>query len=356
MKRRMTIYDTLLWTVLLLMVWGVSSCSDDSEPMDGDTLELLSYSREMEDVTRTATVPAGYQLYVTQHPEVVEEGHAICAYLTIAPSDASRRRFVYETDHWHSNAIVKNGVDYYIYGYLPMGAVGNSWISPLQDDYCLGATLHMEGLDYFSDKDISLIVGVKGTENADDDVEVKLGNFLYQGKGRNKNHVYLLFDHLYSALRFSIRIDQDYAEMRKIRVKSIVLTTDAKAKVDADIVMKPGATPINSITYTSEEETTGEYVLLDAEHELTTAYETLGVPTYFASGASVNLKLQCVYDVYDRKNNLVRKNCTSENKLQDILQTIKRGERRTIKLTVKPTYIYVLSDPDLDSPTVRVES
>ena len=78
----MTIYDTLLWAVLLLMVWGVSSCSDDSEPMDEDTLELLSYSREMEEVTRTATVPAGYQLYVTQHPEVVEEGHAICAYLT----------------------------------------------------------------------------------------------------------------------------------------------------------------------------------------------------------------------------------------------------------------------------------
>ncbi|WP_288278789.1 hypothetical protein [uncultured Prevotella sp.] len=355
MKQRMTIYDTLLWAVLLLMVWGVSSCSDDSEPMDGDTLELLSYSREMEEVTRTATVPAGYQLYVTQHPEVVEEGHAICAYLTVAPQEASLRRFVYETDHWHSNAIVKNGVDYYIYGYLPMGAVDNTAISPLQDNYSLGATLHMEGLDYFSNKDISLIVGVKGTENADDDVEVKLGNFLYQGKGRNQNHVHLLFDHLYSALRFSIRVDQNYAEMRKIHVKSIVLTTDAKAKVNADIVMKPGATPINSITYTSVGTTKGEYTLLDADHELTTAYETLGVPTYFASGASVNLKLQCVYDVYDRKNNLVRKDCTSENKLQDVLQTIKRGERRTVKLTVKPTFIYVLSDPDLDSPTVVTE-
>ena len=331
----MTIYDTLLWAVLLLMVWGMSSCSDDSEPMDGDTLELLSYSREMEEVTRTATVPAGYQLYVTQHPEVVEEGHAICAYLTVAPQEASLRRFVYETDHWHSNAIVKNGVDYYIYGYLPMGAVDNTAISPLQDNYSLGATLHMEGLDYFSNKDISLIVGVKGTENADDDVEVKLGNFLYQGKGRNQNHVHLLFDHLYSALRFSIRVDQNYAEMRKIHVKSIVLTTDAKAKVDADIVMKPGATPINSITYTSVGTTKGEYTLLDADHELTTAYE--------------------IYDVYDRKNNLVRKDCTSENKLQDVLQTIKRGERRTIKLTVKPTFIYVLSDPDLDSPTVVTE-
>ena len=355
MKRRMTIYDNLLWTVLLLMIWGVSSCSDDNEPMDGDTLQLLSYSREFEDVTRSATVPAGYQLYSVQHPEVAEEGHAICTYLTVAPQEASLRRFVYETDRWHSNAIVKDGVDYYIYGYLPMNAVEDVWISPFQDDYSLGATLHMSGIDYFSNKDISLIVGVKGAESVDANVDVKTGNFLYQAKGRNHNHVYLLFDHLYSALRFSIRVDQNYAEMRKIHVKSIVLTSSATSKVDADIVMKPGATPINSITYTSTDEAKGEYTLLDTEHELTTTYETLGVPTFFASGASVNLKLQCLYDVYDRKNNLVRKDCTSENKLQDVLQTIKRGERRTIKLTVKPTFIYVLSDPDLDSPTVVTE-
>ena len=355
MKRRMTIYDNLLWTVLLLMIWGVSSCSDDNEPMDGDTLQLLSYSREFEDVTRSATVPAGYQLYSVQHPEVVQEGHAICTYLTVPPSTVAARRFVYETDRWHSNAIVKDGVDYYIYGYLPMGAVDNTAISPLQDNYSLGATLHMEGLDYFSDKDICLIVGVKGTEEIDADVDVKAGNFLYQGKGRNRNHVYLLFDHLYSVLQFSIRIDQNYAEMRRIHVKSIVLTSDVAPKVDADIVIKPGATPVNSITYRSVGTTKGEYTLLDADHELTTAYETLGVPTYFASSVSVNLKLQCLYDVYDRKNNLVRKDCTSENKLQDVLQTIKRGERRTIKLTVKPTFIYVLSDPDLDSPTVVTE-
>lgn len=193
----MTIYDTLLWAVLLLMVWGVSSCSDDSEPMDEDTLELLSYSREMEEVTRTATVPAGYQLYVTQHPEVVEEGHAICAYLTVAPQEASLRRFVYETDHWHSNAIVKNGVDYYIYGYLPMGAIENTTIEPVESDYSSGAYLTLQGLETFSEKDVCVVVGVKGAESVADNVSVIPGYYYYQGKGKDKNHVYLLFDHLY---------------------------------------------------------------------------------------------------------------------------------------------------------------
>jgi hypothetical protein len=35
--------------------------------------------------------------------------------------------------------------------------------------------------------------------------------------------------------------------------------------------------------------------------------------------------------------------------------TTQRGKRYTVNLTIQPTYLYVLSDPDLDSPTVTVE-
>lgn len=347
MKQRMTIYDTLLWAVLLLMVWGVSSCSDDSEPMDEDTLELLSYSREMEEVTRTATVPAGYQLYVTQHPEVVEEGHAICAYLTIAPSDASPRRFVYETDHWHSNAIVKNGVDYYIYGYLPMGAIENTTIEPVESDYSSGAYLTLQGLETFSEKDVCVVVGVKGAESVADNVSVIPGYYYYQGKGKDKNHVYLLFDHLYSAVSFSIRVASDYAAMRRIRLKSVVMKTETTEKVNARIKFEAGEASIVSVAYTPRGTAKGERVLLDEERDLTTSYVSFGEICYFAGAARSNLKLVSVYDVYDQEGNLLRENCTAENKL-DVLSTIKSGEKRNVKLTVEPTYLHVLSDADLD--------
>lgn len=343
----MTIYDTLLWAVLLLMVWGVSSCSDDSEPMDEDTLELLSYSREMEEVTRTATVPAGYQLYVTQHPEVVEEGHAICAYLTIAPSDASPRRFVYETDHWHSNAIVKNGVDYYIYGYLPMGAIENTTIEPVESDYSSGAYLTLQGLETFSEKDVCVVVGVKGAESVADNVSVIPGYYYYQGKGKDKNHVYLLFDHLYSAVSFSIRVASDYAAMRRIRLKSVVMKTETTEKVNARIKFEAGEASIVSVAYTPRGTAKGERVLLDEERDLTTSYVSFGEICYFAGAARSNLKLVSVYDVYDQEGNLLRENCTAENKL-DVLSTIKSGEKRNVKLTVEPTYLHVLSDADLD--------
>ena len=347
MKQRMTIYDTLLWAVLLLMVWGVSSCSDDSEPMDEDTLELFSYSREMEEVTRTATVPAGYQLYVTQHPEVVEEGHAICAYLTIAPSDVSLRRFVYETDHWHSNAIVKNGVDYYIYGYLPMGAIENTTIEPVESDYSSGAYLTLQGLETFSEKDVCVVVGVKGAESVADNVSVIPGYYYYQGKGKDKNHVYLLFDHLYSAVSFSIRVASDYAAMRRIRLKSVVMKTETTEKVNARIKFEAGEASIVSVAYTPRGTAKGERVLLDEERDLTTSYVSFGEICYFAGAARSNLKLVSVYDVYDQEGNLLRENCTAENKL-DVLSTIKSGEKRNVKLTVEPTYLHVLSDADLD--------
>ena len=347
MKQRMTIYDTLLWAVLLLMVWGVSSCSDDSEPMDEDTLELFSYSREMEEVTRTATVPAGYQLYVTQHPEVVEEGHAICAYLTVAPQEASLRRFVYETDRWHSNAIVKNGVDYYIYGYLPMGAIENTTIEPVESDYSSGAYLTLQGLETFSEKDVCVVVGVKGAESVADNVSVIPGYYYYQGKGKDKNHVYLLFDHLYSAVSFSIRVASDYAAMRRIRLKSVVMKTETTEKVNARIKFEAGEASIVSVAYTPRGTAKGERVLLDEERDLTTSYVSFGEICYFAGAARSNLKLVSVYDVYDQEGNLLRENCTAENKL-DVLSTIKSGEKRNVKLTVEPTYLHVLSDADLD--------
>ena len=278
---------------------------------------------------------------------MVEEGHAICAYLTIAPSDVSLRRFVYETDHWHSNAIVKNGVDYYIYGYLPMGAIENTTIEPVESDYSSGAYLTLQGLETFSEKDVCVVVGVKGAESVADNVSVIPGYYYYQGKGKDKNHVYLLFDHLYSAVSFSIRVASDYAAMRRIRLKSVVMKTETTEKVNARIKFEAGEASIVSVAYTPRGTAKGERVLLDEERDLTTSYVSFGEICYFAGAARSNLKLVSVYDVYDQEGNLLRENCTAENKL-DVLSTIKSGEKRNVKLTVEPTYLHVLSDADLD--------
>jgi hypothetical protein len=67
---------------------------------------------------------------------------------------------------------------------------------------------------------------------------------------------------------------------------------------------------------------------------------------------SSNLTLVCTYDVYDTNNNLTRQNCKAENKLPG--GTVNRGEWRTVNLTVNPTYLYMLSEPDLDNPSITM--
>ena len=91
---------------------------------------------------------------------------------------------------------------------------------------------------------------------------------------------------------------------------------------------------------------------------LTTSYgEYMG---HFMPQGVDKLKLTSVYDVYDKKGNLIRESCMATNTL--ILKELfseqnesRRGCRYTIKMTIQPTYLYVLSEPDLDDPTVTLD-
>jgi hypothetical protein len=65
------------------------------------------------------------------------------------------------------------------------------------------------------------------------------------------------------------------------------------------------------------------------------------------------LMLVTTYDVYDRNGNKISER-TATNDLPPL--NVARGQRVTLSLTIEPTYLYVLSDPDLDNPTVNVSN
>ena len=87
--------------------------------------------------------------------------------------------------------------------------------------------------------------------------------------------------------------------------------------------------------------------------------------THFVPYQVTKLVVTCTYDVYDwdtSKNangNLIRKDCTATNtiplSLIDRFTEAERGKKYTLNLAVKPTYLYVMSDPDLNNPTMSVE-
>jgi hypothetical protein len=78
------------------------------------------------------------------------------------------------------------------------------------------------------------------------------------------------------------------------------------------------------------------------------------LPAYASSPST--LSVVRTYDVYDKQGNKIRENCEATNSLASMLNGIQRGQKRPIELTVNPTYLYVLSEPDLDNPTITMDN
>ena len=163
----------------------------------------------------------------------------------------------------------------------------------------------------------------------------------------------------------------DYAALRTIKLKSLQLGTMADAsttrqKTDITISLQTtdgSVSPITGITYAQPD----KYPVIDgtglefwsdpAGTALTTDFQPF-IGHFMPTGIT-KLILTSTYDVYDRKGNLIRLNCKATNTmvLKDMLtdQTVtERGKRYTINMTIQPTYLYMLSEPDLDNPTVII--
>jgi hypothetical protein len=164
----------------------------------------------------------------------------------------------------------------------------------------------------------------------------------------------MLLNHLYASLRFSMKVDATYAELRTIKLKSMKLGT-SKSSVSAAITLThntTGAMPITNVSYTSTGSDSEVVIFSDDDGLALSPVTPKVIDGCFAPTLYGNLTLTTSYDVYDRYGNLVRANCTATNKLPILEAT--RGQRLQLNLTVSPTYLYVLSDPDLDNPTIKI--
>ena len=101
--------------------------------------------------------------------------------------------------------------------------------------------------------------------------------------------------------------------------------------------------------------TDDELVTLDPK----TASDFLGC--FVQPDSYSNFILESTYDVYDKNvttdapdGNLVRKDCVAKNVIK-VNASLTRGNMMRLSLLVNPTYLYMLSEPDLDNPTVTLE-
>ena len=214
------------------------------------------------------------------------------------------------------------------------------------------ATLTITGMKPITTDDICIITGVKESETG-----LKEGSFSwYQAVTNDDYYIYMLLNHLYASVLFRMKINEDYAQLRTIKLKSMTLSTD-KESVSAAISLThntTGAIPITDVDYTATGSSSSKVAIFsDEEGKALDKTTPLTINACFAPTLSSDLTLVSTYDVYDRKGNLIREGCSATNKIPDLEAS--RGQRVQLNLTVNPTYLYVLSDPDLDNPTVKVK-
>lgn len=350
----------------------IAGCSSDStgteEQRTGSLLQVTAYTANYQEKSPSMrTVSAGYSEYRPDHDLAIGLLVLPLDHTSGLPTEFPSAKLVrFSAGDWHSQVTVDGDTDYKIFGYMPKNNSISSEMSQSGNDY----QLILSGIDAVIADDVCFVTGVKdGTKEGAGDL--LQGKFDYKGKSED-NHVCLLMDHLYAALRIQFKVDPDYSALRTIKLKSMTLKTE-KATVNAIITLTPnnaGADPVKSITFeptgstasaTFFESSTGVQLNNFVDDETGTAEEKaaaareeiLSAFCCFAPGVlglSDALTLECTYDLYDRHGNKVCER-TTPNALH---LSAARGQFVTLNLTIAPTYLGQLSDQDLDNPTFTV--
>lgn len=407
MKAIRTIIKSILMTTLTGgLGWVLFSCSSDldgsAQEEKGVPIQVEGYMPTFKEAEGLAPASApevkgtfwesDYGMTRTE-PGWMPDGYtsfsdvkSIGAFFTqTSTCDAQRIWWHDEDKRWYLSGKTITAGDFYLYGYLPYNSA-NVAITPKNSNYAEGASLTFTDMSSVSTKDICVIVGASNGSNADTPTNLQTGKFNCQMKSGgtgNENHLFLLCDHLYAKLEFTFRVDDSepykYASLRTIKLRKLELTSYTYTldnQSDTTIMKKKGnitvnlaanntgTSPIESTIYFTpdiDSDNMDPVLLFEGEKTIPSVgytTETGYVPYFNLSGSGkVLYVLRSTYDVYDKQNNLIRKGCVAENTIvpqeRFNIKQFSRGHKYTLRLTVMPTYLYMLSEPDLNNPTIE---
>lgn len=322
---------------MLLMIAGclLTSCTaEEAQDISSDKLQIAGFTRAGESSPFEATGDySPIRLFLWNG--------------TDSKSGSAR----YNGTEWKISGFENDDVTtpntYSLYGFGPSDAIGSSLTVGNAT-----TTLTLTDLPAVNEKDVCFVVGIQRATNPNDK-NIQQGNFSFTAE--SKNPIYFLMDHVYASVCFSMAIDADYAMLRSIKIKRMELR-GTKNTATATITLRPNTTntdPVQSVTFSELAGSSRSTIFFEsADGDELTTFDTKKAKEYiccFLPQLGSDLTLVTSYDVYDRKGNKISER-TVANKLPDLNAT--RGQRVTMTLTVVPTYLGVLSDPDLDNPTL----
>lgn len=360
-----------LWSCLiaggLLLLAGCTDKYDEvqlpspmPQPEEGSQLELHA-------ITRTS---GAYTI-----PDANNPATSIRLFLaTLTPTNDNPNlytltdgTFSYNNNQWSSSSAitVKEETQYYMYGYMPSSISATQSVP--DGDYSKGIDLTLSNLPAITTDDICVLVGVQRVGSTTmESPNVTEGQYGFRSGIKGENFVNLLMAHLYARLSLSFKIDPDYAKLRSIHLKEVKLTSKYADGASVTVNLRSGQ-GIGSPTFPSGSEGTEEHTVTllkttDTEKVLDKSFVStplaLDIPAYcrpiaVETNKIYNLSLTTTYDVYDMAGvNLGERK--SVNKVQFNMAAVSPGLKIPLVLTVKPTYLYILSDNDLNNPIITV--
>ena len=258
-----------------------------------------------------------------------------------------------------------NTEKYTVFGYMPSTLNGTL----TKDDGTGVYTLNFTNLNPVSKEDFMVIVGVGRTAS-----DVTLGNHSYEGKdgtAGNENNLVLMVDHMYAGVDFQFKLDGTYSQLRTVKITEIVLSTPSTQWLNGSVTFTPtteGGVTTYSMSEPSYTEVTSQgspdvvNIVLNPPLTLTTDYQTVhGYLVPVDQNKLVNgryfLSMTTKYEVYDKGTpEVLLSERTATNAITlsppDGQTSLNRGTKYVLQSIVAPTYLYQLSDNDLNNPTL----
>ncbi len=384
MKATYRIGNSLVLLTALLFAACTADDTNDKKTSERQlhiSLASNAYQDDGSGVTRLG-LPSGYEALNVN--SAFPNGKDLLAFIANSnnASEVLIRRMEYVTD-WQQNISVTDYTNpYCIYGFVPISddTSDNASINLLDGStsYANGVKMTVRNLKPLTKSDPCVIVGAKewGTATSIDDVDIKLGTFNYTFSSESTHDkICMLLDHLYAKFHFMINVSASYDALRTVKVKKVLLeildnndqVVNAVTATVNIVANTGGNNPISSVTFSKNAGATTPYTLFEwdgADETTKMQLETTAqeLCTCLAPYDQQRFRLTTDYEVYDKptdpnvKPQLLKQHTGVTNKFTAIIpdDKKKRGYEHTVTITVNPTYLQVLSDYDLDNPTLSV--
>ena len=276
-------------------------------------------------------------------------------YLTSSGTQVAEGKFGYASDtkEWSTHLKLKSGAGTFrLYGFMPDDP---SLTASLQNVTAVDAQIKLENVNPLTTIDYCVVTGVRQVETASDHTSATRGMFSFDYDSYRQNYINLFLDHLMSRLVFNMKISPTYDAVRTIKVKKMTLKLADISSMRVTVTFSDNH-GISAISYIPTGAAANSCIIENEEKTLTTSPAAICTGYMVPDNVFINkLELETEFEVYNKKGDKIDER-TAVNKLTEPLAELQRGEERTLLLTIDPSYLFVLSDPDLDNPTITIDN